>query len=94
MKTLKSVPVHAGSMFEWHDHEGVADASDFKNEISGRVWQDACDVGFWVKSHRTGKERLFLFEAERRDNDGENMASIYVSRRAGEPTLTIVVFND
>jgi hypothetical protein len=38
----------------------VADASDLNNRHLERLYDDACDVGFEVKSERTGKVITFV----------------------------------
>ena len=39
--------------------------------VAGRIWQDACDYGFWIKSQWTDKHMLFTYDSEDRDNEGE-----------------------
>lgn len=97
-----SLPVHDGSKFTWHGETGCVDASDLalactRQSMCSRVWDDACDVGFWVLSPKTGKKVLFTFEAEAKSPDGETMSWLF---RAYDPTanmvsnITITIYND
>lgn len=62
-----------------------------------RVWDDACDVGVTVVSHRTGREVVYAVEEQVRDGEGDTLywmlqpASL-ADQRAGLPGLQ--VFND
>lgn len=58
-KTLPSVPVHDGNLFNWTGKCGVADLSDFNSAgLAGRLYGDACDCGFYVSSP-SGRKVLF-----------------------------------
>jgi hypothetical protein len=51
----------------------VTDASDLGRDFRlGRVYDDACDVGFTVRSHLTGFERVFS-AGEKTVNDDEEL---------------------
>jgi hypothetical protein len=91
------LPVHNGDIFSWHGQEGVADISDLgKGEVIGRIWSDACDVGFYIKSPRTGREKLFTMSEKVFDAEGCVTAWKFVSLNSlnefGEVKVTI--FND
>lgn len=61
--------------------------SDFgKSRICGRVYEDACDVGFNVVSPRTGVTMLFIF-ATCEEKDGDLLADIY---KSGDFTITLL----
>ena len=67
MAILNSIPVHDGSLFEWEGQEGLTDLSVLTQErpntrMMDRIFDDACDMGFYVKSHRTGASQLFVRE--------------------------------
>ena len=69
---MKALPTHDGSKFDWSTGIGIADASDFRGtKLLGRVYQDACDAGFIVRSHRTGREKAFVEARVERWRDGE-----------------------
>lgn len=90
--TLRDVPVHQGSMFVWTGKHGAADISDFRSPVSGRLYADACDVGFYVVSGRTGDRVLFTqIGGPGEDNDGEAMSYEYESPGGG---IRITIFND
>jgi hypothetical protein len=59
----------------------VAEASELP--APERVWDDACDVGYRLISHRTGKAEVFYLAAVQRDADGDIQVWIYrpVNRR-------------
>ena len=70
----------------------VADMSDlghgFKFE---RVYDDACDIGLTLISHRTGKEIVFVFTGHIRNNEGELMGWELESLGS---TFKMTIFND
>jgi hypothetical protein len=91
-KTLASVPVHNGTRFAWSGNDGFADVSSFDpSTLAGRLYADACDVGFYVLSERSGNRMLFTEEKVERDAEGETVAWHYVNE-AG--TIRITVHND
>lgn len=60
-KTLP-LPTHAGSLFTWTKKVGVVEASTLGRGHTGRVWDDACDAGFAVRSERTGVIKVFAYD--------------------------------
>ena len=58
--------------------------------VAGRIWQDACDYGFWIKSQWTDKHMLFTYDSEDRDNEGELQGTWFVS----EEGFKAFVIND
>lgn len=89
-KLLPSVPVHDGGKFHWSGNEGTADLSDFvPANLAGRLYADACDVGFYVVSQRTGRKVLFT-ESDVERREGELVAYHYEA----DGGLHITVFND
>lgn len=90
-----TIPMHNGKRFSWNGKRGCAEVSDLScssGETWGRVWYDAADVGFHVKSHRTGRVELFTLQAEHRDRDGDVTNWTFVA--ATDPTITIDILND
>jgi hypothetical protein len=69
--TLQPSPI-SSSQFNYHPGENLltADASDL-GTIGGRVYDDACDVGFTVVSARTGAARIFVMAREAFDREGD-----------------------
>lgn len=82
--------------FIWFGPENkfVAEISDlglnFKFE---RVYDDACDEGLTLVSHRTGDEIVFALNEELKDNDGDVIGWTLkpVSKNVN---FTITIFND
>lgn len=59
-----NVPVYSSKFFSYHKETNtlVAEHSDMNNApILNRIYDDACDVGFKIRSERTGVEKLFFF---------------------------------
>jgi hypothetical protein len=60
---MKNIPVHSTKDFAWDAACGffIAEDSDFKHKtLHSRVYDDAADIGFYLKSHATGKKCLML----------------------------------
>jgi len=90
MNTLPNVPVHDGRKFTWNGKVGSAEVSDFNPAtLAGRLFGDACDVGFYVVSPRTGRKVLF-FEVGVDRRDGEVTSYRYESNDG----FRVIVFND
>lgn len=89
-KTLPNVPVHHSAKFAWAGNTGVADLSDFvPADLAGRLYADACDVGFFVVSARSGNKVLFTEkDVERR---GEEIVAYHYMAENG---VVITIFND
>ena len=53
----------------------VSEVSDLPNKQIPftRVFEDACDVGFWLVSHKTGKEYLVYLNHVDEDANGEDL---------------------
>ncbi len=89
MKTLRDVPVHDGKKFYWCQGIGSADTSDLYPVVSRRVYADACDIGFYVRSHRTG--HVVLFTHTKTTKRGDEVISWTYQSAAG---VRIVIYND
>ena len=88
--TLRGVPVHDGFKFHWRGRVGTTEASDLGDLLHARLHSDSCDVGFYVRSHRTGAVKAFTLVAGPEDSDGEVMEWTYEASDGAR----IVVFND
>jgi hypothetical protein len=88
---LPTVPVHQGGQFFWRDHVGYADASDIGGRYYGRVYRDAADVGFKVKSGRTGRVLTFFFAGNTRDDEGD---LLYTEFKTTDGKFIIRINND
>lgn len=91
-KTSLMVPEYDGKLFTWIGTEGSIEASDLPKCFDCRLWPDSCDVGFKVKSHRTGKVALFIQSHNVTNDDNELLFTIYEMH--GRPEVVIRVFND
>lgn len=50
----------------------IAEESDLRNKnLFRQVWDDACDVGFIIRSHHTGREVTFALYSQVTDSDGD-----------------------
>lgn len=92
-----NLPTYPYTRFAWKGGHGAAEASGLGipagAEPGGRVWNDACDVGFIVRGETTDK--LFIFErtypAEREDPDSAVDAWLF---RSEDGKHTVTVEND
>ena len=85
MSRNKNIPVHSAKKFTWTGNRGVIEASSLAGGHA-RVWNDSIDVGFIVRSNRTGVELLFTNGGEEIDgeeSDGEVTGWVYRSNRDG-----------
>ena len=69
----------------------IAEASELPNP--GRIYDDACDVGYRIRSHKTGKTILFANSNIIRDRDGDIQVWIYRSVDRSIP-VELHVLND
>ena len=95
MATLKTVPVYPGELFTWSANVGCCEASDLSRAggpMFTRVYEDACDVGCWIVSPRTGVRKLFTLSREVLSPDGDE--TLYWVLTSGLGAFTVTVFND
>lgn len=94
----KNLPTLDGSRFLWSNLKGTAFVSDVANakQLFGRVWNDACDVGFFIRSHRTCRNELFILSNTLKDNEGDVQGWEFESVREDEKgrRVVVTVFND
>jgi hypothetical protein len=60
------------------------------DQLKQRIFYDACDIGFWLRSERTRNLMLFTFEKPDVNNDGDVMGWNFKS----EEGITLLVIND
>lgn len=89
------MPIHPGSHFVWEGRTGTAFASDLPEHFASRIWNDSCDVGFFVRSERTGAVKLFVRESMIKNAEGEVVGDEYVSEsgKNASDRITVKVFN-
>ena len=76
----------------------TAERSDLGPDFRlGRVFDDACDAGFTLVSHRTGREVVMAADGCEFDDEGDLLSERFVSLgRNGHPDgrYEAVLFND
>lgn len=92
MKTNLLLPTHSGLLFTWTKNLGVAEESDLGPRWCARVFPDACDIGFRVRSSRTRKVLTFVHVKDRKDDEGELVARIFQALE--NPEIEVHVLND
>lgn len=85
------VPCHSSDCFSWESKHGVTFASDLGKSFAGRVFRDASDRGFLVRSERTGTEKLFFLRDILTDAEGDIFEFCFDDAEGG---IKISVFND
>jgi hypothetical protein len=92
-------PVVSTAQFTWMKEEKmlVTEMSDLQVDF-GRVFDDACDVGLTLKSHRTNREVVFAVFAIYRDSVESEIThwDLRPVDAAGRVTFdcTLRIFND
>ena len=102
--TAKNVLAFGAELFSWKGREGVTEVSTLTRgsivEVLRPVWEDSCDVGFKLKSPKTGVEVLFVFEKviySNPDNINESLDAwkfTEYSTEAKSNPLSVIIFND
>lgn len=54
-----NIPCIRSSLFTWTGTNGVTEHSDIRIPLFNRIYDDACDAGFAVRSDKTGKIMIF-----------------------------------
>ena len=85
----QKIPVFDGNLFAWEGKVGTCEMSSIPNFRAAQLRADASDEGFYVKSHKTGTLKLFIFDRPRRMSG--DVISLQFKSTDG---ITIEVFND
>lgn len=92
------LPFYNARLFTWgamhSKNQGVVEASDISPHRlpHAQVWNDSCDVGFFVYSSRTDTMKLFTHAERITDKTGEEvLGDRYV---ADDGQFEVVIFND
>jgi len=76
----------------------VCEASDLCGFEPRRIYDDACDIGFYLVSEKTGTKVLFCENELTYDNDGDLISFNFSSHCYENPSyamhLNVVIFND
>lgn len=94
MSILKPSPVSTERFtFVKAENLLVAEMSDLPG--FGQVYDDACDEGMTLVSHRTGREVVYGVEHVERDREGDLMFwDLRPAKRADAGLPTVRIFND
>jgi hypothetical protein len=89
------------SCFSFKDGKFVAEASDIKGfTIDQQIYDDACDVGFGIRSAKTGKVVVYYLYNHDEDRDGDVTAwrfkpiEEHVRHNALAAKTEVIIFND
>ena len=85
------VPCFSSDCFSWENKHGVTFASGLGKSFAGRIYVDACDRGFLVRSERTGNSKLFFLCNILKDAQGDITEFCFEDAEGG---IKISVFND
>ena len=90
---LKPVPI-SSTKFLFRKNTFIGEASELKDLKLGRVYDDACDMGFTIISEKTGKGVVFAQTEDTLDAEGDLLSINFVSVTPGLTHLKVVIFND
>ena len=79
METLSGLPVVCGSKFDWCGVTGWTNYRLLGPSFEPQYVGYTSDVGFYVKSHRTGVVKLFIYDSSMHDEDGNWDGTVWVS---------------
>ena len=109
MMNEQSIPVYDAKLFSWYHASRTAciEASDLRGlgistlaQFFSRVYDDACDVGFGLRSGTTGKTVYFILDEIKAESDREiacwefRVAQESANRHPSLKDWTVVIFND
>lgn len=92
-----TVPIHDSNRFTFNKKTNTfsAEASDLgSGTLFSRYYDDACDVGFQMRSGRTGKIVDFILMDIEKGTEGEIVAWHFEDNLLGPCELRVVIFND
>lgn len=82
--------------FSWNSDKSQlsAEASDLKGFEPYPLYPDACDVGFHLKSARSGDVVMMVETGCMLDDDGDTAYWIYEPVNYNGRAFTLIIFND
>jgi hypothetical protein len=82
-------------MYHGRDNSMSAEVSELRDMRLGQVYDDACDLGFTLVSHKTGRA-IVMVEDQTVQRDGDLLYRVYVpARKADRRVLSrVMIFND
>ena len=100
MAKMKFIPELSTNKFTYNPKTKtfVCEASDLRGFEPRRIYDDACDIGFYLVSEKTGQKVLFVENELAYDNDGDlisfNFSSYCYENPSHTMHLNVVIFND
>lgn len=97
---VRQSPVPSDLFAPWENREGSCEESTLKangHNVFQRVYEDACDEGFVMRSHRTGELRLFTLARTQVDGEGDVQwweFTCYEGRGCSGAMTKVKVWND
>ena len=88
-RNLRVIP---GDLFTWVDGIGAIEISDLHGRVGTffqKIYDDAADIGFAVKSHKTGRSMIFVL-----NGDHGSAGPFWEYESLDNPKIKIHVFND
>ena len=83
--------IHSSNKFSWNENRGTVSMSNFSEDPCGRVFDDSVEVGFVVKSFRTGALKFFTYNKNIKNKLDQFIATEFVSV---DKKQKIVIFLD
>jgi len=100
MSKMKFIPELSTKQFTYNPATKtfVCEASDLRGFEPRRIYDDACDIGFYLVSEKTGKKILFCEVGPTRDEDDDLVSFNFSAHCYENPEhcmdLKLIVFND
>ena len=91
---MKPTPLFNASSFAWTKLHGVTEASTVSMTYLGRVYDDTADIGFSMRSDRTGEIVVFALTETKRNDDDDITGWEFVCVSKDAPAMTVSIFND
>lgn len=92
--------VISSKYFDYSKGSFSAEDSSLPEGRTSRIYNDACDEGFIMKSEKTGDEVIFFLANTLRDREGDVTHWLYkpsaqdIQRNARLSNVTVTVWND
>lgn len=97
MALMKNIPVIPSNAFDDYlpvERKFLAEASTLQHHFRiDRIFDDACDVGFKIRSAKTDNTEVFVLTEIERDSDGDIAWWKFKSLNA-KLNVSVTVFND
>lgn len=100
MAKMKFIPELNTNQFTYNPRSQtfVCEASDLRGFKPRRIYDDACDIGFYMVSEKTGQKLLFVENEPTYDADGDLISFNFSSHCYENPSnlmqMKVIIFND